>query len=160
MTLCSPSRVFSGHSELSPDRGDEILEFVSRPPLSIGRSHFMCLSVLKLCGHRLRWLPSAVGDLQTLVNLTLSQNQLTTLPNTMGNLTHLKILCLQHNQIVELPVGLRQLCRLESLDLGHNRLADFSGEVATGLISLKEVNLSYNRLSTLPPEVDMWVNLI
>ena len=64
-------------------------------------------------------LPSDLGDLVLLEELTLNNNKLTSLPNSIGNLILLKVLPLQHNSLTSLPTTIGNLVNLEELRLSE-----------------------------------------
>ncbi|KAL8164527.1 UNVERIFIED_CONTAM: hypothetical protein K2H54_052973, partial [Gekko kuhli] len=96
----------------------------------------------------------AFRKLRRLETIDLSGNQLTLLP--AGLPSSLQVLNLQKNQINSLsPELLANLTRLKELHLAHNRLR--IGGISPGtwqeLQGLKLLDLSYNELSYVPPDL-------
>ena len=101
-------------------------------------------------------VPRSVCRLTTLTQLHLDNSRLTRLPdNCFTNLTALKSLSATTNSITELHDGLFDgLRRLEKLELSYNRISSIGLRVFNGsamLISLKYVDLAFNRIQTLEP---------
>ena len=108
-------------------------------------------------------LPSDLGDLVLLEELTLNNNKLTILPTSIGNLTLIKVLPLQGNALTSLPTTIGGLTSLEELYLGNNsghgnELTSLPSEIGS-LGNLKILYAQYNRLVTLPTEVGSLSNL-
>ncbi len=103
-------------------------------------------------------LPSDLGDLVLLEELTLNNNKLTSLPNSIGNLILLKVLPLQHNSLTSLPSTIGNLVNLEELRLsetygsGGNELTSLPVEIGN-LSSLKLLYVAGNKLTSLPDEI-------
>ncbi|MEI9920683.1 MAG: hypothetical protein WDO14_18110 [Bacteroidota bacterium] len=98
-------------------------------------------------------IPSGVGNLSALKNLTLYTNKLHgTMPTALGNLTNLTKLYLYGNQIEgPIPSQLGSLTKMNYIDLHNNRLSGTVPPVFTPMTQLLLVDLSSNRLTgTLP----------
>ena len=75
------------------------------------------------CGNnQLTSVPAEIGQLMSLVELSLSGNQLTSLPAAIGQLTSLERLYLDGNQLTSVPVEIGQLTSMRELFLGGNQL--------------------------------------
>ena len=149
-------------------------------PPELGRLTW--LRKLGLAGNRLTELPPELGQLPSLVALDVQDNQLTHLPSLAG-LRQLEYLDASGNRLTRVPPGLGQLPVLSHLDLSDNRVTAlpsawlrprwstvvFSGGLlvyklvdlvkhgTAGPLSpgspLKVLDLSGNRLTTLPLEI-------
>ncbi|KAF2663825.1 L domain-like protein, partial [Microthyrium microscopicum] len=128
-------------------------------------------------------LSSSISNLTQLEVLEVQGNKLISLPAEIGELIHLRILNISNNQIDSLPmeslaktslVSLNamknhlsgtlftdantSMPRLQSLDVSVNSLIALSYGPLT-LPSLKELNINYNRITSLPPMSD-WTSLM
>lgn len=115
-------------------------------------------TTLNLHGKELTELPSEIGLLTNLVELTLSYNDLISLPPEIGKLTNLIKLDLYNNQLRELPSEIRQLTNLRILELRNNKLAALPPEIGQ-LKNLIELYIGYNSLTELPPEIGQLAKL-
>jgi Leucine-rich repeat (LRR) protein len=142
------------------------------------------LKELKLSDNALSGeLNAAIEGLGDLEVLELQGNKLSTLPAELRSLVNLRVLNISHNQITALPMA--EICqlplvqlfasknklsgtfftnngaemsRLQMLDVSINSLQSLSVESLT-LPSIKELNIAFNRLSSLP-EVAGWTELV
>ncbi|KGL58953.1 leucine-rich repeat domain-containing protein [Polaribacter sp. Hel1_85] len=108
-------------------------------------------------------LPSDLGDLVLLEELTLNNNKLTSLPISIGNLILIKELPLEGNKLTTLPSTVGNLTSLEELYLGNasghgNELTSLPAEIGN-LSNLKILYVQYNRLTSLPIEIGDLSNL-
>lgn len=116
------------------------------------------LNHLQITGFReVSTFSPAVGHLEGLFQLILTQNSLTTLPSEIGGLAKLKHLDVSQNKISSLPATLYNLHSLHTLIISHNALTDESFPPApkgTSLTSafpnLHHVDLLGNGLTKLP----------
>ena len=107
-------------------------------------------------------IPSELGQLSKLWQLTLKSNQLTgAIPSELGQLSKLFDLNLTDNNLSgAIPKELGQLSRLDRLDLGQNQLGGSIPRELGQLSELYGLNLSGNNLSgTIPPELGQLVKL-
>ena len=107
-------------------------------------------------------IPSELGDLTSLEELSLSGNQLSgAIPPELGDLANLDHLWLQHNQLTgAIPPELGQLTRLELLNLQENQLTGAIPQSLTNLTELRFLDLHENQLSgAIPPELSKLANL-
>lgn len=88
---------------------------------------------------QLQRLPEQIGKLDSLVNLTVSQNMLSYLPQSLGKLYNLKYLDLSKNNLHYLPGSMRNL-HLISLDVSNNEFpfVDSYSICKLGVLSLTE----------------------
>ncbi|KAJ4794834.1 receptor-like protein kinase 2 [Rhynchospora pubera] len=118
-------------------------------PITLGKLHN--LTIAYLSGNKLSGpIPSSIGNLTQLFELHLEQNELSGLiPVTIGNCRNLNILNLSCN-ILEGSIP-KQLVSMSSLtqflDLSHNHLNGSLPVEISHLISLVNLNISYNELS-------------
>ncbi len=97
-------------------------------------------------------LPESIGNLKSLIYLSLGSNKLTTLPESIGNLTSLQRLLLRSNQLSTLPESISNLTSLKKLFLDSNQLTTLP-ESISNLTSLQTLYLSYNKFTTLPESI-------
>ncbi|CAM9799784.1 unnamed protein product, partial [Phaeothamnion confervicola] len=107
------------------------------------------LTSLSLCANRLTVLPDSLCDLAALTELNLLKNRLVTLPTRIGNLMVLKRLHLSSNALTALPPSFGNLTELShQVILDCNRLRQLPETL--GLMQCKVLNVSANRLVALP----------
>ena len=94
-------------------------------------------------------IPSAIGQLTELKNLTLSINQLTgAIPAEIGQLVNLEALDLADNMLSgTIPTQLGRLAKLSNLLLGYNDLSGTIPPELTNMSQMGSLNLQANRLS-------------
>lgn len=134
---------------------------------------------MDLFGNNLTHLPAELGNLTNLVQLDLRQNQLSTeqLPPELGRLCKLERLYLTKNNLATLPSEIKTMYSLKELDAANNMLISVPEEVGalvcvitTCLVgrrtlntswqtNLTRLNLSGNRLLTLPPTIALMTAL-
>jgi len=123
----------------------------------LSRDHFRHrLTSLTIADTNLARVPASVCLMQRLTTLSLQRNSITHLPDTcFTKLTNLATLALQNNSITRLHDGLFDgLYNLAQLDLSHNQIASIGLRLfsnASDLTSLHDLNLSYNKLTSLEP---------
>jgi len=114
------------------------------------------LTSLRITNTPLTRVPASVCKLVNLSSLNLDNNKLTELPGKcFSKLTKLMTLSVKWNSIVGLQDGLFDgLQSLATLDLSHNRIVFIGLRVfsnSSDMTSLRSLNLSYNRLTSLEP---------
>jgi len=114
------------------------------------------LTSLTITNTSLTRVPTFVCQLLNLRILILDRNKLTELPdNCFTKLTKLSTISMKYNSIVGLQDGVFDgLQSLVTLDLSLNQIAFIGLRVfsnASDLISLRQMNLDYNRLTSLEP---------
>lgn len=113
----------------------------------VGPDHMQL--VMELDNLRLPALPASIRELTNLRALFLYENKLTALPAEMGSLKHLEKLMLQQNCLNALPAELANCTRLQILDLRHNKLEGAIPDVIYSVTSLKQLLLTYNKITEL-----------
>ena len=106
-------------------------------------------------GRRLKGtIPDALGHLNDLQRLDLSNNELTgPIPDALGQLSYLETLNLGHNELTGvIPDALGQLSYLETLNLGHNWLTGPIPDALGQLSYLETLNLGHNELTGVIPD--------
>ncbi len=149
----------------------EVLDIIAQIPT---------LRELKLAENNLNGeLSGALGSLNVLEVLELQNNQLTSLPTELGRLANLRSLNVSENRlrnipmeiftsIIELRASKNQLegtlfsidsCpNLQELHLANNSIVSFCVENSMHLPALKTLNLSMNKLTSLP-DISSWTSL-
>ena len=125
---------------------------------------------------RLRSLPESIGELQSLLGLSLGMNPfgivptpilklknlrnlylwgcgLKKVPKELGELRHLEVLELEKNDLEGLPDSLKQLDSLRVLYLEKNCFAEFPAAVLE-MTGLQDLNLSDNRIEEIPSAIN------
>ena len=112
-----------------------------------------------VCFFGLTTIPSELGQLTKLEQLSLWGNKLSTIPQELGQLTNLQELCLTQNQITSIPIELVQLTNLHKLYLWGNQLTTIPKEFGQ-LTNLQELSLFNNKLTSIPKELGLLTNLV
>jgi len=141
------------HGDPDIDRGQLSQHIDSLLSSNLSYGHVTRLAIRKT---PLTHVPTSVCRLTTLTQLHLDYNRLTRLPdNCLSNLTALTSLTASNNAITELQDGLFDgLNKLVTLKLHKNQISSIGLRVFNGssmLTSLREVQLTSNRLHTLEP---------
>lgn len=135
------------------------------------------LELVDLSHNKLTSLPAMIGFLSRATNVNLSHNSLVELPPEVGSMNALQILDVSFNRIRSLPEPIGSLCHLEQLfvqqnDLtalppfsgcmrlkelhaGNNCIKEFPIEVIETLLGVKTLDLKWNKLSSLSPDITM-----
>lgn len=160
---------------------------ISRNKLSINALEVVfqisTLRELKLAENELEGvLPSTIEQLTSLETLELQGNKLTGLPVEIRALTHLRILNISNNKITSIPSEVftsmsvidLNACKnslngaffevdnaphLQTLSLANNSLKSLSASEMVSLPSIKHLDLSVNRLLSLP-NMTTWTNIV
>jgi len=111
-------------------------------------------------GENLTSLPKALGSLTHLQELQINNNGLIPwLPTEIGQLLNLRELSLNGLAIKTLPPEIGNLRNLEVLDLEGNRFLSYLPEEIEQLENLQALNLAYTNLSYLPLGLFLLENL-
>jgi len=102
-------------------------------------------------------------NISTLEKLNFENNNLNYIPVTIGFLTNLKELYLANNQLETLPIEIGSLAKLELLDLGesrgsYNKITSLPNEMEN-LINLKQLSIANNKLLEVPDCIYKLVSL-
>jgi len=107
------------------------------------------LTNLVLKGNAIAHLPVSLGRLEKLKLLDVSKNRLTSLPD-MSSLQQLATLNISLNKFVQFPdVGIEKCTKLATIDLSVNDLTDISTLENATLELLAELNLNRNEVNQL-----------
>lgn len=104
---------------------------------------------MNLANNRLTHLPSYFGAYQALRSLNISSNFLDQFPPFLCQLHSLVDLDLSFNTIASLPDEIGNLKNLEKLLITNNRLADEVPEGFRQLLSLRELDIKYNSITSI-----------
>ncbi len=102
-------------------------------------------------------IPSEIGDLPNLENLTLIGGNITSIPPEIGTLP-LDTLWLDGIQLTNVPSELWNVSSLRSLNLDNNSLTTIPPQI-DNLTNLFYLSIHDNQLTTLPPEIGNLFNL-
>ncbi|TPP57503.1 Leucine-rich repeat protein soc-2 [Fasciola gigantica] len=106
-------------------------------------------SLLDISSMGLNSLSPEIGVLTNVTELYAYENKLTSVPPQIGNLKHLERLWLQENWIAFLSPELSSCVSLTHLDLRHNKLEGPLPQVISQLKGLKQLLLTYNKLTDI-----------
>ncbi|TKA77672.1 hypothetical protein B0A49_02194 [Cryomyces minteri] len=128
-------------------------------PRCIGR--LQNLEVLDLQANKLLGLPSSIRELVALRMLNVASNQLTVLPMIdLHDLPLVELIASNNTLLGALfPPSIPGFPLLQNLDVAHNALAALSFSDPPSLFALRSIQLSNNRMSSLP-DVSSWSSLI
>ncbi|KAG0097919.1 cysteinyl-tRNA synthetase [Podila epicladia] len=109
------------------------------------------LQVLDLRGNRIKDLEKAhLEDARELVTLLLQCNRLETIPDSFQTFEYLRILNLSGNNFSKVPLVLCGIVSLEELDLSFNEISDIPEEIGQ-LLKLRKLLLFGNRIGPYLP---------
>ncbi len=91
-------------------------------------------------------LPSGIGNLSNLTDLSVIQDHLTALPKEFGNLHKLEMFDMSGNYVTALPVEFGNLASLKSATIWANRL---TGDITAQMAGVKDT-LTYLKISDGP----------
>ena len=108
-----------------------------------------------------------ISQLNSLLELILTNNGLESLPEEIGSLSRLRLLDASHNQLKLLPRSFYSLSSLQKLLLAHNQLCkdSFPPQSAAGsdsppFPSLQYIDMSHNEMEELPEFVYQSVSVL
>ncbi|KAG6005780.1 hypothetical protein E4U21_007613 [Claviceps maximensis] len=104
---------------------------------------------MNLANNRLTHLPPYFGAYQALRSLNISSNFLDRFPPFLCQLHSLVDLDLSFNAIASLPDEIGNLKNLEKLLITNNRLVDEVSEGFRQLLSLRELDIKYNSITSI-----------
>ncbi|KAF0022537.1 hypothetical protein F2P81_025163 [Scophthalmus maximus] len=120
---------------------------------------FTQLTVLEIPKNAIAELPPEIGKLTELRELNVSYNRLSRVPPELGHCENLQRLELRGNHnLSELSFELSSLKRLVHLDIAENRFVSIP-VCALRMSRLQLLDLSSNRLSDLPQDMDRFIRL-
>ncbi|TGL75489.1 leucine-rich repeat domain-containing protein [Leptospira jelokensis] len=114
--------------------------------------------VLNLSNKEFGGLPTSIGNLTKVEELTLQYDSLKVLPKEIGNLKQLKILNLFGNPLTSLPDELGNLENLEVLLLGRTELKEIPA-VISRLKKLKTLALDETKVQLTEADVEVIASL-
>ncbi len=103
-------------------------------------------------------LPSAIGNLDALETLIMSDSGLTAIPVEVGSLNSIKTINLNGNELTQIPTEIGNNNTLEVLYLDYNQLTTLPSSIGN-LQNLKRLNVNYNELVSVPAEINNIVTL-
>ena len=109
--------------------------------------------VLDLSNTGLTKVTSEVYNKTDTTDLILSNNSIQTLPSEMGKMTNVVIFKIDHNVLDGSLIGeIRQMSKLKQLDVSYNKMTGMPAEIGQ-LSNLETLNYSYNNIDGLPSEL-------
>jgi Leucine-rich repeat (LRR) protein len=116
------------------------------------------LEVLELQGNKINMLPPEIRELVHLRSLNVSGNRLQALPSELFTSVPLIELIAGKNAFGGSFFDVDAAPQLQILHLGHNSLSSLSASGAVSLPALRYLDVSANRLSTMP-DMEAWKSL-
>lgn len=101
-------------------------------------------------GSKFAALPSDIGNLVNLEELSLQYNPISSLPPSIGGLKKLRKLNMKSNNLTTLPPEIGQLTQLEELEVDFNPITSWPKEMANLSVNLKRLYAPSN----MPVEVE------
>ena len=109
--------------------------------------------VLDLSNTGLTKVTSDVYNKTDTTELILSNNSIQTLPSEMGKMTNVVIFKIDHNVLDGSLIGeIRQMSKLKQLDVSYNKMTGMPAEIGQ-LSNLETLNYSHNNITGLPNEL-------
>jgi len=125
-------------------------------PSEIG--NLTSLRNLSFVDEELTGFPPEIGNLTSLRSLSVFSSELSSLPPEIGDLSNLKRLYLRGNNLTSFPLEISGLTNLDTLGLLSSSLSSLPPEIGN-LTNLTNLNVSSNKLTALPPEIGNLTNL-
>ncbi len=110
------------------------------------------LATLAIAGNRIAELPDWLDRLESLRQLSLTNNELKWVPGVVRRLTWLEDLALDSNPLEGLPEWIAELDRLVRLNVGKTQLGAIPHAIGR-LRSLEQLQIDRNELKELPPSI-------
>jgi internalin A len=111
------------------------------------------VKVLDLSNKGLTTVNSDIYSQTSTTDLILSNNNIRTLPSQMGKMTNVVTFKIDHNILDGSLIGeIRQMSKLKQLDVSYNKMTGMPAEIGQ-LDNLETLNYSYNNISGLPNEL-------
>ncbi len=109
--------------------------------------------VLDFSNNGLTKVTSDIYSKTDTTDLILSNNSIQTLPSEMGKMTNVIIFKIDHNILDGSLIGeIRQMSKLKQLDVSYNKMTGMPAEIGQ-LTNLETLNYSYNSITGLPNEL-------
>ncbi|XP_063694199.1 LOW QUALITY PROTEIN: leucine-rich repeat and IQ domain-containing protein 4-like [Bolinopsis microptera] len=116
------------------------------------------LVVLGLAMNRIKVIPAAISQLESIRILQLDGNRLTAIPDEMSEVTTLKYLSLSNNRIEYIPDTLSSLSNLVGLLMDGNSLTEVPTSIGQ-LQNLRVLSVKHNYIETIPESISLLVNI-
>jgi len=153
-------------SEFSQLTNLKILDISYNDFKSFPTEIFSCenLDSLDLKLSRITEIPKEIDKLKNLKKLVLDDNRLSGFPIAVTNLSELKELSITNGNIKTIPKEIGKLTKLEKLDFGNFWNYDRKNKCdslkyLSQLTNLKELNLEWTKIKSLPQEFSQLKNL-
>lgn len=104
-------------------------------------------------------VPSSLGKLTNLTEISISKTPITDLPESIGNLTNLSELSLMETQLMAIPQSFEKLTNLQKLKITHTPYLCNIPESIGKLRSLEEFYLAYCPITSMPESMGDLTNL-
>lgn len=117
------------------------------------------LKKLYLSSNKLKSVSEKLCNFSSLQVLDLQDNQLESLPSELGQLQELEKLSLSHNKLTILSLSFDSAEKLHSIDAMHNMIEKVMPNFFVSLKSCLMLNLSHNKLKSLPTEIQYLLNV-
>ncbi len=146
-----------------PIAADDVTELIisgNKTPLYIPDNiiNYRNLKRLILSNNLITEINPAIGELQKLENLDLSENQIQNIPEQLFRLQNLVELSLHTNQIVNISPQIINLKKLRHLDLSYNDIETIPIELFQ-IQNIEELLLSGNKISFIPNNIPKVLSL-
>lgn len=118
------------------------------------------LHTLTLSHNEVTTFPESILTLVNLVRLNLSWNKLSSIPKSISlSLGRLQVLDISHNAFVEFPKCILKLNTLVELYLQDNSIEEIRNDILL-LEKLQHLDISNNRLKSIPPRLNQSLKLV
>lgn len=110
------------------------------------------LQTLVLHSNQLNQVPAVIGDLDKLKLLDLSFNNLKEIPESFSELNQLTSLNVSSNQLESFPKFATN-AKLQVINLANNKLVDFPNICHPDMVALADLKLQLNQIAEISPDV-------